>query len=213
MDWIQETDEGQAFYNEKVKPYAAGAAVSGAVLFATKKYWWPLVRRGGAAVAEAFVAKPINHRARMAVTNFYKQAGSNASGTERRQLASLVEAGEITMEQLAKAGRSRTAFGFSTPWSQMSKAERKALQHAYSRHADQFGLPNWQESQAEALRGRLNDSAQLVRDSAQNIFLRKHPQGGQSVWTREYRSMIGGRDYYYYESLDGTYISSGLVTP
>ncbi len=59
-----------------------------------------------------------------------------------RSAAGVTEAGK-TLSAPAQAVASQ--IGHSTPWAQMTAAQRRAFQHSYSRHAHELGLPSWSQ--------------------------------------------------------------------
>ena len=60
--------------------------------------------------------------------------------------------------------------GHITPWSQMTKAEARAFQHSYSRHASDLGLPNWSQTRASELQDMFNDAVSNIRNAGSNGF-------------------------------------------
>ena len=106
-------------------------------------------------------------------------------------------------------------YGHTTPFSVMNSAERKAFQHSYSRHASEFGLPNWKQGDAVQLQQAFNKAVTNVRSSGTQfvgpIF---KPWNGVSVEVNYFESTINGSRYYYYEDkVTGKFISSGLARP
>ncbi len=100
--------------------------------------------------------------------------------------------------------------GHATPWAQMTAAQRKAFQHSYSRHAAELGLPPWSQKNAEALRSQFNNVAGHIRSNGTKIpNPPKKPFNGQSVDVNFYEGTFNGTKYYYYETLDGKFISAG----
>jgi len=100
--------------------------------------------------------------------------------------------------------------GHSTPWTQMTAAERKAFQHSYSRHAQELGLPAWSQKNAEALRQQFNNMVDYIRtNGTKSPNPPKKPFNGQSVDVNFYEATFNGIRYYYYETLDGIFISAG----
>jgi hypothetical protein len=122
---------------------------------------------------------------------------------------------------LEKLGLKEVKIGHSKPWNQMTKSEKKAFQHSYDRHAHELGLPPWSESKAEVLRQQFNAATLNIRQNAQRVSVTYKPfgvkgsgAGSKSVPVRffEYTDP-GGIKYYYYETLEGKFISSGLAKP
>ncbi|MFN6103138.1 MAG: polymorphic toxin-type HINT domain-containing protein, partial [Planctomycetaceae bacterium] len=100
--------------------------------------------------------------------------------------------------------------GHATPWAQMTAAQRKAFQHSYSRHAQELGLPAWSQKNAEALRTQFNSIVGYILQSGTKISNPpKKPFNGQSVDIEFYEAWLNGTKYYYYETLDGIFISAG----
>ena len=100
--------------------------------------------------------------------------------------------------------------GHDTPWSQMTKAQRGAFKHSYMRHAKEFGLPNWKESQAEELQKKFNLVVGYIRDHGTIIPGVKKLFNGKMVQVQYFEYAFGGKKYYYYETLHGQFISAGL---
>ena len=102
--------------------------------------------------------------------------------------------------------------GHPVPWNEMTKAQRKAFQHSYSRHAEELGLPKWKQSNAEALRQQFNAVVGHIRANGTKLppGTRK-PFNGQMVEVNFYEALFDGNKYCYYETLDGTFISAGLA--
>ena len=100
--------------------------------------------------------------------------------------------------------------GHATPWEQMTATERRAFQHSYSRHAQELGLPAWSQKNAEALRKQFNNIVEYIRTNGIKIpNPPKKPFNGQSVNVNFYEVTFNGVRYYYYETLDGIFISAG----
>ena len=100
--------------------------------------------------------------------------------------------------------------GHATPWDQMTAAERRAFQHSYSRHANELGLPSWSQKNAENLRQKFNLVVEYIRSNSTKIVNPpKKPFNGQSVNVNYYDASFHGVQYYYYETLEGTFISAG----
>jgi RHS repeat-associated protein len=113
---------------------------------------------------------------------------------------------------------SRHPIGFNKSWSQMTEAEQGAFQHAYSRHRAELGLPNWRLTEAEALRNQFNTVVNYIRANATSVVVRTVPvgvRGGQQAAVGErvafYTTEIHGTKYYQYSTLDGRFISAGVV--
>ncbi len=103
----------------------------------------------------------------------------------------------------------------------MTKAERAAFQHAFDRHGAQLGLPKWTHGNAETLRVQFNEAVAAIREQAQSVTTKTMAYGvkgsgeaakGVSVRWFEYTDPKGVL-YYYAETLDGAFVSSGLVIP
>ena len=122
---------------------------------------------------------------------------------------------------LERLGIHRVDIGHAKPWNRMTRAEQRAFQHSYSRHAHEFGLPPWRQSNAEALRQQFNAQIASIRANAQRITVKYKPVGimgggvpgsSQPVRFFEYTNPSGVR-YYYYETLNGKFVSAGLNRP
>jgi hypothetical protein len=99
--------------------------------------------------------------------------------------------------------------GHIVPWDQMTKAQRRAFQHSYSRHADELGLPRWQQSIAEELRVQFNSVVTHIREAGTYLGTRTKPFNGKSTTVNFYEATFHGTKYYYYETLSGQFISAG----
>lgn len=136
-------------------------------------------------------------------TRFAKTVGESrlAQWFARRRSASRKKA--LLHDRLSKIGH-------TTPWNKMTKAQRKAFQHSYSRHAKDLGLPNWSQKNAESLRQLFNNTVGHIRKNGVRIGNPpKKPFNGQLVDVNFYEATFRGTKYYYYETLDGIFISAG----
>jgi hypothetical protein len=93
----------------------------------------------------------------------------------------------------------------------MTVSQRKAFQHSYSRHAEELGLPNWSQKNAAALQRKFNNVVGHIRENGQITTGLRKPFNGQSVEVRYWEATLHGERYYYYETLDGQFISAGLA--
>ena len=92
----------------------------------------------------------------------------------------------------------------------MSKAQREAFQHSYTRHGPELGLPNWRQKNAEALQNQFNNIVGHVRNNGTKLPPGiKKPFNGESVDVNFYEGVFNGIKYYYYETLNGIFISAG----
>jgi hypothetical protein len=101
--------------------------------------------------------------------------------------------------------------GHFIPWDKMTKAQRRAFQHSYSRHAKELGLPNWSQSSAVALQKQFNNIVGYIRNHGRLITGMRKPFNGTSVEVNYWEASLNWRRYYYYETLDGQFISAGLA--
>jgi hypothetical protein len=110
---------------------------------------------------------------------------------------------------------------FAEAFEDMSKSARKSLQHAYDRHGKELGLPNWQGKKGEELRKQFNIVTGYIKDNAQKTVRELRPYGEKGsglpgkkveVNTHLWRDPQSQRTYYYTETLDGKFVSSGLRT-
>lgn len=117
-------------------------------------------------------------------------------------------------------GVPKTEYGFTKSWSEMTFAERNAFKHSYMRHQKDFNLLNWSETNAEALRISFNKAVSNVKENAQTSYISKEFVGERGSGTSgaltdvryfEYKSPSGAT-YYYYETIDGKFVSSGIKT-
>ena len=97
------------------------------------------------------------------------------------------------------------------PWAEMTKAQRRAFQHSYSRHADELGLPKWAQGNAEELRTQFNNVVGHIRETGTYMGTKMKPFNGQSTRVNYYESNLQGTKYYYYETQSGQFISAGKV--
>ena len=101
----------------------------------------------------------------------------------------------------------------------MSSSERKAFQHAYSRHGDEFKLGPWKGSEAESLRVKFNAKATAIRDNAMYSIERAAPFGkkgsgaaSKGVDVRMYVASVDGELFYYWETVSGgEFVSAGRM--
>jgi len=136
-----------------------------------------------------------------------------------RNLVAASERGGLKTGQAIRPAPGRGLDPFPRTWAAMDRAERAAFQHAYSRHARDFGLGNWSQSNAEALRVAYNAKAAAVRNGAIYSIETIAPRGirgsgvpTQGVRVRMYVSSEGTDLYYYYEAIDdGGFVSAGRL--
>jgi hypothetical protein len=108
---------------------------------------------------------------------------------------------------------------FPKSWNDMSRSEREAFQHEYSRHGKELGLPNWSQSNAEALRAQFNAKAAAIRNGSMYSVVTRAPRGvrGSGVAAvgtdvRMYVSSDGTSSFFYYETADGgEFVSAGRI--
>jgi len=91
----------------------------------------------------------------------------------------------------------------------MTKAQRRAFQHSYSRHASELGLPKWAQGNADALRQQFNNVVGHIRSTGKSLGTRLKPFNGKSTRVNYFESNLNGTNYYYYETLSGQFISAG----
>ena len=99
--------------------------------------------------------------------------------------------------------------GHPVNWDAMSAQQRRAFQHSYTRHGSELGLPNWRQGNAEELRVLFNERVASLRSPESYIDVRRKPFNGASVDVNYFKSIENGIRYYYYETLDGVFISAG----
>ena len=99
--------------------------------------------------------------------------------------------------------------GHTTPWGEMTKAQRRAFQHSYSRHADELGLPKWKQGNAEELRTQFNNVVGHIRETGTHLGTRMKPVNSQSARVNYYESNLQDTKYYYYETMSGKFVSAG----
>ena len=99
--------------------------------------------------------------------------------------------------------------GHPVPLSKMTKAQRRAFQHSYSRHGAELGLPKWSQKNAEALRQKFNKVVGHIRETGTYQGIRMKPFNGKSARVNYYESNLHGSKYYYYETMSGQFVSAG----
>lgn len=102
------------------------------------------------------------------------------------------------------------AIGHPTPWDRMTKEEKKAFQHSYSRHGKELGLPSWKGANADELRQKFNTVVKHIRDNGKHSYSYQLDKG-EKVKVNYFTASMNGRSYYYYETLSGRFISAGLM--
>lgn len=123
-----------------------------------------------------------------------------------------IGAGIGGLRSLARDAKTLIKKGYSTSWSKMDVAERRAFQHSYSRHSQELGLPNWQQSKAEVLRGLFNEKVSSIREAgAKNFFQTTEWVNGAKTTVNRTEPIINGQKYFYYETLQGKFISAGTM--
>ncbi len=102
--------------------------------------------------------------------------------------------------------------GHLTPWSQMTKAEARAFQHSYSRHGSELGLPNWAQTRAVELQGLFNNTVSNIRNAGSSGFFRSQEiVNGVRTTVNRTEPILNGQKFYYYETLQGKFISAGKM--
>jgi len=102
--------------------------------------------------------------------------------------------------------------GHTTPWASMSDAQRKAFQHSYNRHAEELGLQAWKQGEAEALRKSFNEAVSNIRKAgADSFFYSNEWVNGVKTTVLRTEPVINGQKYYYYETLQGQFVSAGKM--
>ncbi|WP_240220542.1 RHS repeat-associated core domain-containing protein [Rheinheimera hassiensis] len=135
---------------------------------------------------------------------FYGDAASKAM----KEAKHLRNASESVANSAQKAlGHLR--IGHTVPWADMTKAQRKAFQHSYSRHGAELGLPKWQQGDAEALRQQFNNVVGHIRETGTNLGTMMKPFNGKSTRVNYFESNLQGTKYYYYETMSGQFVSAG----
>ena len=102
--------------------------------------------------------------------------------------------------------------GHTTPWAMMTKAEMKAFQHSYSRHAAELGLPNWSQSKGAGLQELFNREVTIIRNAGANGFFRSQELvNGVRITVNRTNPVINGQRYFYYETRQGKFVSAGKM--
>lgn len=92
----------------------------------------------------------------------------------------------------------------------MTKAEARAFQHSYSRHASELGLPNWSQTRAGELQNLFNNAVSKIRNAGSNSFFKSQELvNGVKTTVNRTEPIINGQKYFYYETLQGKFISAG----
>lgn len=86
------------------------------------------------------------------------------------------------------------------------------FQHSYSRHGSELGLPKWSQSKAGELQNLFNNAVSNIRNSgSKNFFKSKELVNGTRTTVNRTETVINGQKYYYYETLQGKFISAGKM--
>jgi hypothetical protein len=129
------------------------------------------------------------------------------------RLAALRNAAGVTgagKTLLAPAQAVASQIGHSTPWAQMTAAQRRAFQHSYSRHAHELGLPSWSQRNAGTLQDQFNNVVGYIRNNGTKLTnTPTKPFNGNAVSVNFYEATFHGTRYYYHETLSGIFISAG----
>jgi hypothetical protein len=114
--------------------------------------------------------------------------------------------------------RTPAPHGHPRPWESMTRDERLAFQHSYSRHARELGLPNWAQRNAADLQQQFNSRVADIRENAQHVTVQERmyaergsgePAAKTRVRYYEYTDSHGVVWYYYERLSDGKFISAG----
>jgi hypothetical protein len=90
--------------------------------------------------------------------------------------------------------------------------ERKAFRHSYSRHAEELGLPNFQQTKAAELQTAFNEKLTEIRNAgSQSFYKGKEFSKGKITYVNRTEPTINGTRYYYYETTDGKFIAAGVM--
>lgn len=107
---------------------------------------------------------------------------------------------------------SRLSIGHSKQWNKMIIKEREAFQHSYTKHREELGLPNWQQTNAENLRILFNNKIRFIRNRGVNSFFKSREwHNGRMIEVNRTHVKLGGKIYYYYETRSGKFISAGIL--
>ncbi|MCL9807666.1 RHS repeat-associated core domain-containing protein [Flavobacterium amniphilum] len=102
--------------------------------------------------------------------------------------------------------------GHLTPWIKMAKNEERAFQHSYTRHFAELGLPNFQKTKGTILQVMFNFKVSRIRNAGLNGFFRsKELVKGVRTTVNRTEPVIDGQRYFYYETLDGKFVSVGKM--
>ncbi|GEJ43567.1 DUF6443 domain-containing protein [Chryseobacterium sp. ON_d1] len=112
---------------------------------------------------------------------------------------------------LLQSEKEAVRVGHLTPWAEMVKEERRAFQHSYKKAAE-LDLPVWHEKEADILQELFNNKVSNIREAGANSFFKSNE------WVRGVRTtvnrtepIIGGEKYYYYETIQGKFVSAGKM--
>jgi hypothetical protein len=109
---------------------------------------------------------------------------------------------------------------FTKAWASMTKAERGAFQHAISRHGKELGLPDFVESNADALMNQFNSIIKHIKSNGTMVGVQKvlYGERGSGISNQMVDAYVynftdqAGKVYYLYERVsDGRFISAGLA--
>jgi hypothetical protein len=186
-------------------------------------------------VTDAFVGTPVDQRIRVPMIPLVDWSRGRFTAETDSEHSTSKTAGGFGLSVLGPMGYSRLAalrtvpnmtgagknllapaqavasqIGHSTPWAQMTAAQRRAFQHSYSRHAQELGLPSWSQRNAGMLQDQFNTVVGYIRNNGAKLANPpKKPFNGNSVSVNFYEATFHGNRYYYYETLSGIFISAG----
>ncbi|TCP25151.1 RHS repeat-associated protein [Tenacibaculum skagerrakense] len=103
--------------------------------------------------------------------------------------------------------------GHMKPWNEMTLKEQGKLRHTYDRKQKEFGLPNFRASKGAHHQKILNDKIAEVRNAGtkQGFFRSTEWVNGQMTPVNRSNPIINGVRHYYYETLDGKFVSFGIM--
>jgi RHS repeat-associated protein len=102
--------------------------------------------------------------------------------------------------------------GHKVPWSEMTQKQRNAFRHSYDRHKTELGLPNFKESNPSHYQNLFNERVTQIRNAGIGSFnYSQELVNGRMQTVLRAEPVISGTKYFYYETLNGVFISAGVI--
>ncbi|WPV63880.1 RHS repeat-associated core domain-containing protein [Chitinophaga sp. LS1] len=181
----------------------------------------------GFALSMGYLGAGLGNLSKQLITEYVEAKTAQYSGylAEKAYLNELVEENirgtsktvseRFNVAKLAFEPASNTV-GHTVPFAQMTAAEKEAFQHSYNRHEKELLLPVWKGSMLKA-----SENQVFFNDAVSNIRAAGLEQGGffrsrelldnVKIDVNRTEPVINGVKYFYYETLDGEFISAGRM--